>query len=75
MINLLTTTSSLDCERKRKMFFMFQTQHSTDFLLTSTGPTGPLNIWGILINMFPLKNIPNVFETNEEKMNKDKCCL
>ena len=29
----------------------------------------------IFVNKFPLKKVPNVFETNENEINKNKCCL
>ena len=29
----------------------------------------------ILINKFPLKNMPNVLEINEDEINTNKCCL
>ena len=28
---------------------------------------------GTRVNKFPLKNVPNVFETNEDEINKNKC--
>ena len=35
----------------------------------STGPA----FGDILVNKFPLKNMPNVFEINEDEINKSKC--
>ena len=28
----------------------------------------------ILVREFPPKNVPNVFEINEDKINRNKCC-
>ena len=36
---------------------------------------GQLTFGGIWINKFPHKNIRNIFEINEDKINKNKCCL
>ena len=29
----------------------------------------------IIVNKFPLKNVPNAFEINEDEINKNKCCM
>ena len=37
--------------------------------------TGAVNIWGHFVNKFPLKNVPNVFEINDDEIDKNNCCL
>ena len=37
--------------------------------------TGQKTFGDILVNKFPLKNVPDVFEINEDEINKNKCCL
>ena len=61
----------------------FSTQASKDspkqlraiMKITSTGPTGPVKHFGtfLLTSFFPQECPPNIFEINQDKVNKNRC--